>query len=160
MHGLLSFILTFWTTLAPLVLFFANSFRKSFQNLFANSQGIWIWFREAFSRFVISPPVLNAFPLTKTKLPLNEILLLVFKRVLIDINWKYIEMLIFENIPIENHHANLKYINWKFSNSTKNFRKVVVRSFCFGLILSAPLALIAKNGDFVSPCYFLPHWYK
>jgi hypothetical protein len=28
---------------------------------------------------------------------------------------------------------------------------VVVRSFCFGLILSPPLALIAKNGDFVSP---------
>jgi hypothetical protein len=27
----------------------------------------------------------------------------------------------------------------------------VVRSFCFGLILSPPLALIAKNGDFVSP---------
>ena len=33
---------------------------------------------------------------------------------------------------------------------------VVVRSFCFGLILSPPLALIAKNGDFVSPFYFLP----
>jgi hypothetical protein len=30
-----------------------------------------------------SPPVSNAFPLTKTKLPLTEILLLVFKRVLI-----------------------------------------------------------------------------
>jgi hypothetical protein len=29
-----------------------------------------------------SPPVSNAFPLTRQKLPLNEILLLVFKRVL------------------------------------------------------------------------------
>jgi hypothetical protein len=29
-----------------------------------------------------SPPISNAFPLTKQKLPLNEILLLVFKRVL------------------------------------------------------------------------------
>jgi hypothetical protein len=29
-----------------------------------------------------SPPVSNAFPLTFTKLPLNKILLLVFKRVL------------------------------------------------------------------------------
>jgi hypothetical protein len=38
MHGLLSFILTFWTTFAPLVLFFANSFGKFFQSLFANSQ--------------------------------------------------------------------------------------------------------------------------
>jgi hypothetical protein len=33
----------------------------------------------------------------------NEILLLVFKRVLIDTNWKYIEMLVFEKLlPIEN----------------------------------------------------------
>jgi hypothetical protein len=31
-----------------------------------------------------------------------------------------------------------------------------VRSFCFGLILSPPLALIAKNGDFVSPLVFSP----
>jgi hypothetical protein len=28
-----------------------------------------------------------------------------------------------------------------------------------GLIFSLPLALIAKNGDFESPFYFLPHWY-
>jgi hypothetical protein len=32
------FYLTFWTKLAPLVLFFANSFGKYFQSLFANSQ--------------------------------------------------------------------------------------------------------------------------
>jgi hypothetical protein len=51
----------------------------------------------------------------------------------------------------ESKHTNLKYIN---------YRKVVVRSFCFGLILSPPLALIAKNGDFVGPFCFLPHWYK
>jgi hypothetical protein len=35
-----------------------------------------------FQDLRFSPPVSNAFPLTKTKLPLNEILLLVFKRVL------------------------------------------------------------------------------
>jgi hypothetical protein len=46
--------------------------------------------------------------LTQTKLPLNEILLLVFKRVLVDTNWKYVCNLDanFENlslnIPIEN----------------------------------------------------------
>jgi hypothetical protein len=40
--------------------------------------------------------------------------------------------------------------------SIKKFRKVVVRSFCFGLILSSPLARISKNEDIVSPCYFLP----
>jgi hypothetical protein len=35
-----------------------------------------------FQDLKFSPPVSNAFPLTKTKLPLNKILLLVFKRVL------------------------------------------------------------------------------
>jgi hypothetical protein len=28
--------------------------------------------------------------------------------------------------------------------------------FALGLILSPPLALITKNGDLESPCYFLP----
>jgi hypothetical protein len=38
--------------------------------------------QEAFLSFEISPPVSNAFHLIKTKLPLNEIFLLAFKRVL------------------------------------------------------------------------------
>jgi hypothetical protein len=68
-------------------------------------KGILIRLQEAFSRFEISPPVSNAFPLTK--LPLNEILLLVFKRILIDTNWKYVRNLdassenLFLNIPIK-----------------------------------------------------------
>jgi hypothetical protein len=37
--------------------------------------------RSIFKIRNFSPPVSNVFPLTKTKLPLNEILLLVFKRV-------------------------------------------------------------------------------
>jgi hypothetical protein len=36
---------------------------------------------------------------------------------------------------------------------------MVVRSFCFGLNISPPLALIAKNRDFVSPFKLSPHWY-
>jgi hypothetical protein len=36
--------------------------------------------------------------------------------------------------------------------------KLVVRSFCFGLNISPPLALIAKIGDIESPSYFLPFW--
>jgi hypothetical protein len=39
-------------------------------------------FEKHFQDLKFSPPVSNAFPLTKTKLPLNKILLLVFKRVL------------------------------------------------------------------------------
>ena len=72
--------------------------------------------------------------MTQTKLPLNEILLLAFKRVL---GYSH------------QRNTNLKYTNKDFQNIIKN--QVVVRSFCFGLILSPPLALIAKNGDFVSP---------
>jgi hypothetical protein len=37
-----------------------------------------------------------------------------------------------------------------------SLKLVVVRSFFFGLILSPPLALIAKNGDIVSPFTFSP----
>ena len=33
---------------------------------------------------------------------------------------------------------------------SKNFEIMVVRSFCFGLNILSPLALIAKNGDFES----------
>jgi hypothetical protein len=29
-----------------------------------------------------------------------------------------------------------------------------------GLILSPPLALIAKDGELESPTYFSPYWYK
>jgi hypothetical protein len=36
---------------------------------------------------------------------------------------------------------------------------VVVWSFCFGLILSPPLALIAKNGVFRA-LLLSPKWYK
>jgi hypothetical protein len=56
-----------------------------------------------------SPPVSNAFPLTQTKLPLNAILLLAFKRVLISIGTYTWDA--FENVSIENQHTKLKYIN-------------------------------------------------
>jgi hypothetical protein len=109
----------------------------------------------AFSKFEIFSPCFKCFSFDLNKTPLNEILLLVFKRVLVDINWKYIEMLVFDKlIPIENIIPILKYINNKISTENELLKilkflgGVVVRSFCFGLILSPPLALIAKNGDF------------
>jgi hypothetical protein len=45
-----------------------------------------------------SPSVSNAFPLIKTKLPLNKILLLVFKRVLRYQFWKYYFLLLLNTI--------------------------------------------------------------
>jgi hypothetical protein len=69
-----------------------------FKNLLQIVKGIWIRFWEAFSRFEIFSPISNVFPLTKQKLPLNEILLLVFKRVL-KFNFE-------EGIPIWNYIKN------------------------------------------------------
>jgi hypothetical protein len=48
---------------------FANLFGKSLQSLLQIVKGICVRFREAFSRFEISPPVSNAFPLTKQNSP-------------------------------------------------------------------------------------------
>jgi hypothetical protein len=76
------FYLSFWTTFAPLVLFLQIFLENLFKNFFQIVKGILVRFQEAFSRFEISLPISNAFPLTKQKLPLKEILPLAFKRVL------------------------------------------------------------------------------
>jgi hypothetical protein len=177
---------------------FANSFWKIFSKSFLQIvKCIWIRLQEAFFRFEIFSHYFKCFSFDLTKLPLDEILLLVFKRVLIDINWnlylgcfwkcinwkstyqfEIYQLKIFIRYQLKRQTSFRKI--WRqtsFRNiSTKiffkvkifiryqsSFRKVwslMVRSFCFGLILSPPLALIAKNGDFVNPNYFLPHWYK
>jgi hypothetical protein len=48
---------------------FANLLEKSFQNLLQIVKGIGIRLQESFLRFEISPPISNAFPLTKIKAP-------------------------------------------------------------------------------------------
>jgi hypothetical protein len=84
--------------------------------------------QEAFSRFEISPPVSNAFPLTLNKTPpeLNSPL-------------SFQEGFEFQ-IPIEK--SLTIYINLKYRYQLKTFisKNLVVRSFCFGLLLSPPLA--------------------
>jgi hypothetical protein len=59
-----AFLLTFWTTFAPLV-YFCNSFGKSFQYLLQIVKGIGVRLEEAFLRFEIPPPISNVFTLTK-----------------------------------------------------------------------------------------------
>jgi hypothetical protein len=94
---------------------FSNSFGKSFQRLFANSQRyIKKDCEKHFQDLKFSPP--NAFPLTCTKLPLDEILLLVFKRVLpierrsniLDTNLKYVYLNFHRKMPIENFFKNFE----------------------------------------------------
>jgi hypothetical protein len=75
-------ILTFWTTFAPLVLFLQILLKNLFIIFFANSQSYRNKILGSILSFEISSHVSNAFPLTRTKLPPNKILLLVFKRVL------------------------------------------------------------------------------
>jgi hypothetical protein len=56
MNGLLFSYLTFWTTFAPLVCFCKS---------FANSQRYMNMIARSILRFEITPPISNAFPLTK-----------------------------------------------------------------------------------------------
>jgi hypothetical protein len=97
--------LIFWTTVAPLVLFLQFFLENHFKAFLQIVKGIWIDLQEAFSRFEISPLFQMLF-LWLNKTPLNKILLLVFKRVLIDTNWNLYLDTSFEipslNIPIEN----------------------------------------------------------
>jgi hypothetical protein len=86
-------------------LFLQILLEKSFQSLLQIVKGIRL--QEAFLRFEISSPVSNGFPLTLTKLPLNEILLLVFKRVLIDTNWN-LQQYHFEICQLKFSKRNLK----------------------------------------------------
>jgi hypothetical protein len=140
MHGWLSSSLKFWTTLAPHVLF-CKVLEILFKILFANSQRYMNKILRSIFKIWNFLPCFKCFSFDYTKLPLNEILLLVFKRVL-DINfeegipiWNYIK----NKIPIEDD-TNRKQLSF----NTK-LKLVVVRFFCFGL-LSLPLAWIAKNG--------------
>jgi hypothetical protein len=92
---------------------FANVFGNSFQSLFANSQRyINKIFEKHFQDLKFSPPVSNVFPLTTTKLPLNEILLLVFKRVL-DTNFWNISQIQYQ---IEKQHLKLSLVSKNFES--------------------------------------------
>jgi hypothetical protein len=63
------FYLIFWTTFAPLVLFLQILLENLFKLFLQIVKGIRIRLQEAFLRFEISPPVSNAFPLTKQNSP-------------------------------------------------------------------------------------------
>jgi hypothetical protein len=60
----------------------------------------------------------------------------------------------FENIPIEEiaYHkipiGKTIFCEKTIKSSFRKILKLLVRSFCFGLNISPPLALIAKNRDF------------
>jgi hypothetical protein len=55
--------------LAPLVLFLQILFENLFQDLFANSQRYMNNIARSIFKIEISPPVSNAFPLTKQNSP-------------------------------------------------------------------------------------------
>jgi hypothetical protein len=66
---MLSSILTFWTTLAPLVLFLQILLEILFKVFLQMVKGKWIGFWEAFQDLKFSPHVSNVFPLTKQNSP-------------------------------------------------------------------------------------------
>jgi hypothetical protein len=52
--------------------------------------------------------------------------------------------------------SNWEITKYQLKLYFENFEIMVVQSFCFGLNILSPLALIAKNGDVESPKNFLP----
>ena len=122
---------------------FANSFGKSFQKLFANSQRYMNKIARIIFKIWNFLSLFQMLFLWLNKTPLKQMLLLVFKRVL----------------PI------LQVPNWIRSNTFRyQFEKFLkiwnwwwCGPFALGLIFSPPLALSTKNGERWSPFYFLPN---
>jgi hypothetical protein len=134
----------------------ANSFGKSFQSLLQIVKGKWVRFARSIFKIWNFSPCFKCFFLWLNKTPPEwnsplssrgfwnryQFWKFIFK----DTKWRD-----FYGYQCEEH---------QFKTLFQNFLKLVVRSFCFGLKISPPLALIAKNGDVWEPFYFLPHWYK
>jgi hypothetical protein len=147
------FLLTFWTTFAPLV-FFANSFGKCFQSLFANSQRYMNKISISIFKIWNFLPLFQMLFLWLNKTPPEWNSPLSFQE-----SFNRYKLEIYLDASFEN--TNQLKINIPIWNiSIKFFWKVVVRSFCFGLNISPPLALIAKNGNLVSPFIFSPPFIK
>jgi hypothetical protein len=119
---------------------FANPFVNSFSKSFCKKvKGKWIRFLQSIFK------IWNF-------LPLFQMLFLWLNKTPPQINSPLSVQEGFKMSSVENttcspfrtqRDTNLKFSNWK----TLNFKiRAVVRSFCFGLMLSPPLAWIAKNG--------------
>jgi hypothetical protein len=137
---LLSFIQHFGPRLHHLFCFLQIYFGKYFQSLFANSQRHMNKDARSIFKNWNFLSLYQMLFLWLNKTPLNEILLLVFKRVLP----------IFENT------------NWKRSNTFRcQFEKflkglkldVVVRSFCFGLNTFSPFGINRQKRSLREPFY-------
>jgi hypothetical protein len=63
------FLLTFWTTFAPLVLFLQIFLENLLEVLLQIVKGIGIRFREAFSRIEIFSPCFKCFSFDLNKIP-------------------------------------------------------------------------------------------
>jgi hypothetical protein len=118
------FLLPFWTTFAPLVLFLQILFENLFKVLLQIVKDIWIRLWEAFSRFEIFSPWFKcfSFDLNKNSPEWNSPLSVQEGFT----NWKKINYFL---------DTNLKNTN-QLKTSFKTLKLVVVRSFCFGLIFS------------------------
>jgi hypothetical protein len=144
MHGWFSFIWYFGPHLHHLFLFLQIPFGKSFQNRLQIVKGIWIRFWETFSRFEIFSPYFKMLFLWLNKTPpewnsplsfqegfnryqLELILGMLLKMYQLKVNipiW---------NISTKNFHHKIPI---EKTNINHYFENLVVRSFCFGLILS------------------------
>jgi hypothetical protein len=160
------FLLTFWTTFAPLVLFVQILLENIFKVFFANSQRymnkisrsifkIWNFlplFQMLFLWLQQNSPGWNS-PLSVQEGFTNWKKTKYFRYQFEKSSFKYFiiryQLSFQRNATLKNTDCKLYFENFEIG--------VVVRSFCFGLNISPPLALIAKNGVFWEPSYFLPN---
>jgi hypothetical protein len=137
---------------------FANPFGKYFQSLFANSQRYMNKIARSIFKIWDFLPCFKCFSFDLNKTPPGWNSPLSVQEGFTNFcKYQLKEDQIFLDTNLKNTYQLKIYQFWNMS--IKFFRKVVVRSFCFGLNISPPLALIAKNGVFWEPFYFLSHWY-
>jgi hypothetical protein len=124
--------------------FFCNYFWKIFSKSFANSQRYMIKIARSIYKILKFRPLFQMLFLWLNKTP-------PVRNSLLRVQEGFNRYQFLKNIPL---NISIRYQFKKIWNIIK------IRWWCgpfsLGLILSPPLALIAKNEDFESPIYFLP----
>jgi hypothetical protein len=137
MHGCFSFLFNILDHSCTTCFVFANYFVNPFQSSFANSQRqMNKILRSIFKIWNFLPPFQMLFLwLNKTPLKWDPPLSIQEGFDISFLKYYFLPLLNTIGKPIDNMLGNTKFLKLR-----------VVRSFCFGLILSPPLAWIAKNG--------------
>ena len=125
------FYLTFWTTFAPLVLFLQIFLENLFQSLFSNSQRYMNKIARSIFMFWNFSPYFKCFSFDLNKTPPEWNSPLIFQE---GFNRYQLEVYSLDTNFGNTNQLKINIPIWNIS--IKKFRKVVVRSICFRLIIS------------------------